>query len=407
MSNIDQELRVKRAHMTLMKNRATALYAGVMLMGTSSVDDGDFTAFTDGVNKKYCKKFLETHIKTESELRGLVLHENLHVALKQPIFGREMFTENPKLANMAADFVVNDIIDNIRDMLPNSNERLVKLPDGALFDSQFHNWSMRQVYDYLKRKQDKEQDKDKDKGSGEKGEGDAGYDTSKTDAHDFSEYEEMTHEEAKKQSDKVDRALREGGMLAGRMGGKIPKVIEDLLTPKVPWNEYLREFWTSFTRGKDEFTWRKPNKRMLANDLVMPGIENETVGEVIIAIDTSGSIGSHEITEFATEIVSLCNICTPDKVRVLWWDTMVHGEQVFTDNYDGIASMLKPLGGGGTRVQCVSEYLIKEKVNAECVIVFTDGYVESDPQWAISAPTMWLVTQNKNWSPPVGKKVIF
>jgi predicted metal-dependent peptidase len=46
-------------------------------------------------------------------------------------------------------------------------------------------------------------------------------------------------------------------------------------------------------------------------------------------------------------------------------------------------------------------------VQADCVIVFTDGYLESDIQWNISSPTMWMITRNKDFEPPVGKKVVF
>ena len=55
-----QETRIKRGHMTLMKHRDTALYSGVMLMGSSEVADNVPTAYTDGVNKKYGRKFLES-----------------------------------------------------------------------------------------------------------------------------------------------------------------------------------------------------------------------------------------------------------------------------------------------------------------------------------------------------------
>ena len=99
---------------------------------------------------------------------------------------------------------------------------------------------------------------------------------------------------------------------------------------------------------------------------------------------------------------------SPDAVRVLWWDTDVHGEQLFkSDQYQSIASLLKPLGGGGTHVGCVSEYINEKKINAEAVIVFTDGYVESDIKWNIVPPTLWMITQNKDLDIPSGKKVIF
>ena len=392
-----QETRIKRGHMTLMKHRDTALYSGVMLMGSSEVADNVPTAYTDGVNKKYGRKFLES-IADESKVRGLILHENLHVALKQITHGRSMFKDNPKLANLAADFVVNDVIVNITATLPNSRERLVELPDGGFYDPMFHDWSMRQVFNYLKKNcKDKNSEKD-----GEVEVNGKTYDLSNGDEHDF-----PTEGDTKDINDKVDRALREGGMLAGRMGGNMPRVISDLLTPKVDWREALREFVSSAMKGKDEFTWRRMNKRHLANDVYLPSMENETIGEIIVAIDTSGSIGSHEITEFATELASICDVVSPERVRVLWWDTKVHGEQIFDGQYNDIASLLKPRGGGGTRASCVNEYINQEKLTAECVLMFTDGYLESDLHWAISCPTLWMITRNNSFEPPMGKSVFF
>lgn len=422
-----QETLIKRGHVALMKHPETALYSGVMLMGKSDVADESFTAYTDGVNKRYGRAYMES-LTSESARRGVILHENLHVALKHLVHGKGMFAENAKMANLAADFVVNDIIVNIKGTVAGSaNERIVSICDGWVYDEMFHNWSMREVYNYLK-KHAKTKPKQSTGDKGDKGEqgsnppqggtpsnGDGDdwdtvevngkkYDVSKADQHDF--LSEATHEEMKEINDSIDRALREGGMLAGRMGAKMPRAISDLLEPKVNWRDELRDFVTSTVKGKDEFTWRRMNKRHMANDIYMPSIENETMGEVIVAIDTSGSIGGKELTEFATELVSICDVVQPEKVRVLWWDTQVHGEQVFQDDYKSIASMLKPLGGGGTHVSCVAEYINKEQLKADCVLVFTDGYVESDITWGISSPTMWMITQNKHIEVPSGSKKV-
>ena len=109
-----------------------------------------------------------------------------------------------------------------------------------------------------------------------------------------------------------------------------------------------------------------------------------------------------------TELVSICEVAQPEKVRVLWWDTEVHGEQVFNEgDYKNIASLLKPLGGGGTHVSSVSAYINKEKLKAECVLVFTDGYVENDIAWNITSPTLWMITSRNDFVPPSGKAVKF
>ena len=435
--NNKQETRLKKAHIALMKHPETALYSGVMLMGKSEVSDESFTAYTDGVNKRYSKPFLET-IDSEPKLRGLVLHENLHVALKQIPRGKDMFKEDSKIANMAADFVVNDIIFNIKGTISGGNEAIVQLPEGALYDPFFHNWNMREVYNYI-RKENPQRGKGKGSSSGspnddgEQGDGNeddspnsspsqGGKQNNKIkangkeydmggdgfDEHDCESFKDMTPEEIKEISEGIDKALREGGMLAGRMGAKMPRAIGELLEPKIDWRDALRDFVSSAMKGKDEFTWRRMNKRQMANDIYMPSMENETIGEVIVAIDTSGSIGGAELTEFATELASICDLVQPEAVRVLWWDTMVHGEQVFKpESFNNIASLLKPLGGGGTHVGSVAKYINEKKLTAECVIVFTDGYVENNIEWNIVPPTLWMITQNKGLEVPCGKKVMF
>ena len=67
---VSQEMRLKKAHVALMKHPETALYSGVILMGKSSVEKGIPTAYTDGLNKKYGEEFISK--LTDAELRGLV-----------------------------------------------------------------------------------------------------------------------------------------------------------------------------------------------------------------------------------------------------------------------------------------------------------------------------------------------
>ena len=395
---ITEEQRIKKGHIALMKHPETALWGGVMMMGSTEVVDEAITAYTDGINKKYGRTFLQTICPTQAEVNGLILHENLHIGLRHHLHGADMFKEDGEKANKAADYVVNDMITEISKKYP----ELVQLPRGGLYDPQYHNMSMREIYKLLKSKKGGGGGGGKPDKEGEKGSGSGGGEY-EFDKHDFGK--PMTQEEAKEMDGKIDRAIREGALLAGRLGIDLPRSVTDLLNPVIDWKKELADFVTSSCKGKDEYTWRKFNRRLISNDIYLPTVENETIGEVVVAIDTSGSIGQQQLNEFASELVSICEAVSPDAVRVLWWDTKVHGEQLFTDNYDQIGSMLKPLGGGGTRVSSVAEYINKKKINAECVLVFTDGYLESDVVWNISAPTLWMVTENKNWTPPTGKKV--
>lgn len=396
----NEDQRLKRAHVALMKHQETALYSGIIMMGKSEVKDDIPTACTDGINKYYGREFIGK--LNDMELRALVLHENLHVALNHVSRFKRLFQENPMLMNACADYVVNDVIVHLKD------ENLCKLPEGGLYEDKYHNWSVKEVYDDLKEQLSNPVDNDDadtgdapsdgnlddQPGRGSK----VSPDSLKTlDEHNFGD-SDKSPKELKEMKQKVEDALKEGAILAGKFGANVPRAIEELFEPKIDWREVLREFIQQSIKGNDEYTWRKFNKRMMANDIYLPSMENETIGELVIAIDTSASIGQKELTEFATEVVSICDTVTPDRIRLLWWDYEVAKEQVFNqDSYQNIKDLLKPDGGGGTRVSCVSEYMVKHKIEPQACIVFTDGYVENDISWNIQSPTLWVVTENKHF----------
>lgn len=376
-----QETRLKKAHVALMRHPETALYSGIMMMGDSTVVDDCPTAYTDGVNKKYGRAFIEK--LEDDELRALVVHENLHIALKHIQRFKKEWEDNPMLLNASADYVVNDIICNLED------QSFLRLPQGGLYDEKYHNWSVREVMNDLKQQQEDGKQTPQ----------------SSMDEHDFESGamgeggQPMSAEDQKQLSKEIDRALREGGILAGRLGAKIPRNITDLLEPKVDWKTVLRDFIMSQMKGTDEYTWRKYNKRLVANDIYMPSMEDERVGELTIAIDTSGSIGVDELNAFTSELVSICSVSTPEKVRILWWDTEVHGEQTFDESqYDNIAKLVKPQGGGGTDLSCVVNHINKENINSQAIIVLTDGYF-STPEWNTAIPTLFVTTGTENYIP--------
>ena len=411
MAYLTPEERLKKQHIILMRHPETALYGSIMMMGESVIEEGIPTAYTDGLNKKYGKEFMAS--LSDEEVRALIMHENLHVALMHIPRHKDLMKEDAMLANVAMDIVDNGIIDNL------SDKTLCKLPSSAIIDHAFDGWSVREVYNELK-KQNPQRKKPQGDGGGQ-GQPDDGnesngsgggesiningkkYDVSGMDEHDGSG--EASPEQAKEFEEKVGRALREGGILAGRLGAKVPREISASLEKPIDWKEAMREFVTSAVRGKDEFTWRRFNRSLLANDILAPSVESETMTEAIIAIDTSGSIDQEMIGKFAYQLQLICDSVNPETVRVLWWDTEVHGEQVFGGDSPNVKDILKPLGGGGTRVSCVSEYIEQKGYKPDCIVMFTDGYVEDNVKWNTSVETLWLVTENRNFKPPKGQMV--
>lgn len=387
---ITTEERLKKAHITLMKHPETALYGGVIMLGKSEIVDDCPTAKTDGLNKFYGRKFVEG--LTDEELRALILHENLHVALNHVGRFKKEYRKNPHHMNVCADYVVNDVIMHLEDT------SLCKLPEGCLYEQKYHNWSVNEI---LKDMEEAEQEQSQ---NGEGGQSEL----QPLDEHDFEGGgQEMTPQEQKEITQKIENALKEGSILAGKLGKKVPRAIDELFEPKLDWREMMREFISATCKGNDEYTWRKFNKRMLPNDLYLPSMENESVGELVIACDTSGSIGQEELTIFATELQSIVDTVTPDLIRILWWDYEVCSEQIFRpDQYQELYKLLKVAGGGGTRLSCVSEYITRERIKSEAIIVFTDGWVEDDIQWNMSTPTLHIVNGNKHFEGTTGSVVV-
>jgi predicted metal-dependent peptidase len=402
MAYLTSEERLKKQHIILMRHQETALYGSIMMMGESAVEDGIPTAYTDGQNKKYGREFMDK--LTDEEARALIWHENLHVALMHIPRHKDLMKEDGLLANVAMDIVVNNIIDNVND------KTLCKLPKGAIFDHKFDGWSVREIYNELK-KQNPQRKKPEGGGqSNDSGDGETiNINGKQVTVQDGDEHDgtgvNPTPEQAKEFEERVGRALREGGILAGRLGAKVPREITASLDKPIDWKEVLRDFVSSAVRGKDELTWRRFNRNLLANDILAPSVESETMTEVIFAFDTSGSITQEMIGAAAYQLQLICDSVTPETVRVLWWDTEVHGEQVFGGDSPNVKDILKPMGGGGTHVSCVSEYIGQKDYKPDCIVVFTDGYVEDKVKWDIGVETLWLVTENRSFKPPKGKMV--
>jgi len=408
---VDAETRLKKAHIKLIRHPETCLYGGVILMGETSVVDDPAkcpTAYTDGYNKRYGRDFLDK--LSDTDIAGVALHENLHVLLKHIPRHRDLMKEDRRLANIAMDYVVNDIIMQLSE----KNPTLVTLPENCFHDPMFRDWSVRRVYEYLKQEQQSGggggngKDNKKPQGDGVQGSGSTQRPQESFDSHDDIDVQGMTPDELGELGKKIDEAIHQGGILAGKFGAKIPRVIQDLMQPDIDWREVLQDFWTSNVRGTDEFTWRRFNKNRLADGYYLPSTISETIGEVILAIDTSGSIDNKDIAKVTARVQELCDTLPPDRIRVLWWDTEVHGEQVFEGNYSNLASMFKPQGGGGTKASCVSDYIVKNNLSADCMIVFTDGYVERDITWQTNIPPIWVIKEGgrETFTPPRGQKVV-
>lgn len=388
-ANLSAMQKVQRAHVWLMKHPKYCLYSGIFMLGKTEVDDSVPTACTNGRDKFYGESFINK--LSEAEIRALVLHENLHVAFRHLSTWKHLYTKHPTLANMACDYVINLMIYD-----SDVTGRDVRLPKEGLLDEKYRGWDSQRVFnDLMQQVKDKNSVMVKTMDN-QKGEEMPVTDTPSLDEHDWEDGQQMSDAEKEALAKDIDQALRQGKMLAAKMNGTVPREVNEALESKVNWREALREFVNSFCMNKDESTWRRPARRWIGQDVYMPSLMSETLGRVVIAIDTSGSISNDCIGQFLSELKMICQQVRPEGLDLLYWDTHVaQHEKYELEDVDNILQSTRPKGGGGTHPNCIPEYLSAHKIKPECAIILTDGYVYSGWGRGWSCPTLWGITSDK------------
>ena len=318
--------------------------------------------------------------------------------------------ENAELANMAMDYVINiKLIDDNTDEFATMTGELAM----GCIDTKYRDWDTALVYHDLV-KNPPPQDGNGG-GDGKTGIGNPDGETvsqpltsgqgKPIDSHDWDGAKDMTPTEANELARDIDEAIRQGALVAGKTGSGGDRDLVELLKPQIDWREVLREFVTTTCTGSDYSTWQRPNRRYISAGVYMPSGISESIGELVIAIDTSGSIGQPELSRFLTEVKEICDTVHPEKVRLLYWDTQVCGDEKYEmHELDDLIKSTKPKGGGGTMVECVPEHITKEGIKPQACIILTDGYLGGSwGKW--SCPTLWCILDNERAVPDVGTHV--
>tara|TARA_A200000113_G_scaffold4361_1_gene4754 strand:- start:412 stop:1554 length:1143 start_codon:yes stop_codon:yes gene_type:complete len=371
----------------MMQDKYIAL-AGLLAIGDRSVRDDIPTACTNGRDEKYGRAFCES--LNDAELRFLVLHENYHKLARHLHIYYHLYKIDPILANMACDFWINHklVEENKQDSFATMTGELSK----GCYDDKYKNMSIVEIFNDLREEQE---------GNGGQGQGQGGGEP--FDTHEWEEAQGLSDEEQKELAKDIDDVIRQGALVAGKVGSGGNRTLEEFLEPQVDWREVLRDFITDTCAGGDFSTYNKPNRRYLHLDIIMPSGVSEKVEELVLAVDTSGSIGQRELTTFLSEVRSICDTVKPSRVRILYWDTQVCRDEAYEmDELDRLVQSTKPSGGGGTMVECVPQYMAEYGIKPQATIVFTDGYLGGSwGSW--TCPTLWVVLDNKSATSKVGK----
>lgn len=358
-TDIDQE--TQKATQAIIRAR-TNLVMMEPFFGTLAIrlklkaDPSCQTAWTEGTHIGFNPTWINT--LTPHEVRGLICHEVLHVSNGHPWRRGHRDHDDPmhKKWNHACDHAINPII----------KEAKHELPPGGLFDKQFAGLSAEAIYNKLP-----------DIPSG-------GLPTDEV--RDAPNPEEHAQQQAEWQV-----AVRQAAQVAkmrGRLPASLERLVEELTRPKIDWKSELRRFVQQAARN--DYTWRRPNSRYVHAGLYLPSLYSEEMPPMVVAVDTSGSIGQEELRTFASEITAIAQECRPSHIHVLYIDAKVQKVDEFET---GDVIEIKPKGGGGTDFRPAFDWIAENQVEAACLIYLTDMYGDFPPE-APDYPVLWVSTSD-------------
>ena len=410
-----QEYSEEETEKNLSKVRAfTALsypfFGNLILKAEMSLTRAIPTAGTDGKNFYINPDFWNGLTKQEKVF--LLCHEVMHKGLCHHT-RREK--RNPDLWNQATDYAINLI-------LVDSDLPLIK---GGLLDEKYRNMAAEKIYAKLLQEQEQKQNQSPDQDQEQKQNQSPDQDQEQKQNQSLDQDQEQNksswnfgavfdfptegeNEQAElEQAEMEAKTSMQEALQVSKMIGKIPagidRVIEKLVDPIVNWQAELQEFFMEKVNSDYTFTVRN---RRYSGAVMLPGLYSENIGEVIFAVDTSGSVSKKELNQFATEIITVANDLEPEKLHVVWCDTQVKDPQIFEAGDLQDVSQLKPIGGGGTSFKPVFDYAEEKGIEPCCLVYLTDGYAGTSQLKDPGYPVLWALTEkNKSFNPKFGKTI--
>jgi predicted metal-dependent peptidase len=323
------------------------------------------TAATDGRKFYYNSRFI--NLLKPGEVEFLVAHEVLHVVYDH--IGRRD-DRDPQIWNIADDYAVNadlkrhkvgDFITSVPCLYETKYDGM-----GAehIYDDLMQNAKQLNIDDLLDQLLDDHMDSDGD-GDGDE-EGQDGK--SKKRPGQMSEEERAKlKQEMKENIINAAKAAKEAGH---SLPGEVERMVNSITEPKMPWRELIQTNLVSTIRT--DYSFMRPSRRGWHMDSVMPGRAPGEEVDIVVALDTSGSISNDDIKVFLGEIQGIMDSFSGYKIHVFCFDTGTHNPAEYTsENLEDISQYI-PGGGGGTDFTCIFTYLKEQAIVPNRLVVFTD-----------------------------------
>lgn len=347
---------------------------------------------------------------TDEQVRWVLHHEVLHVALHHCTLRQPDNLRQQKLWNWAADLAINQLIkENSVVIRPSAKDLKPLTPDMFNFPKLL---SMEQYLQLLWKWDEKNQKEQQEQNDSEENNNQNGAQND-----DSQNNNSQNSQKGDSQSDSIPQAP-EGGELVddhsgfeesdimdqvirtkveqmlnqskywGHMSGDAKQAIEAAQKSQVNWRKQLRHQYGRYVIDEKEPTILRPNRRF---GYPYTGTTNVCVDRVLVAWDTSGSVSDRSLSQFIAECNRAKEFVPIDLVQ------FDHSIQYGPKPFEKKVKRMDAEGRGGTQFTPVFD--LAEKKRYKALVILTDGLAEKPPRPKYVKDILWCIVQEGK--PPV------
>jgi predicted metal-dependent peptidase len=317
---------------------------------------------------------------------AILLHELSHPLLFH--LQRQTTRTNHKLANICQDVIVNRHFPSYLSLPFNLDKipGIVKdLPDKTGFSfggisyhfPDFLEKDWYELYDDLE----------------------ANYPPDQFEDYDFDEIEDDDEEFTEAEEQEFDREIT---AILQNFSHKLPPIFTDslhkLTRSKTNWKVLLR-FLITTINGQNQYVYGNPRTQHIA---CLPKLIGNTTEDLVVAIDSSGSMSNEQIDKILTEVAQIKKVLNCG-LWIIVCDARIASAKYYSP-YEQVQWEKFEIGGrGGTAFEPVFNYLKEKKIKVKALVYGTDTY-GSFPKQKPSYPVFWL-TDVKDGKVPWGRLI--
>ena len=179
----------------------------------------------------------------------------------------------------------------------------------------------------------------------------------------------------------------------GSLPGSMVELIQKATEGKIDYRNALRAFRASILSQKRHLTRMRPSRRFGFEQM---GSRYEFTTRLLVAIDTSGSVGSNGLARYFRILTTFFKYGIQE-IDVLMFDTMVQGKLMTLTEAKKNKQTFEVKGRGGTNFQVPIDYVTAHP-DYDGLIILTDGEapVPKVPP-LLRAKILWVIDNSENF----------